>query len=95
MLVFPEHVRLQLDLPEVDRREAVTADGKVHVVPVVGPVNVHFQNRIATCNAMVMGRDEVLLGAIPLEELDVVVDQRNQKLIVNPESPTMPKMVVK
>jgi len=95
MLVIPEHVRLQLDLPEVDRREAVTADGKVHVVPVVGPVNVHFQNRIATCNAMVMGRDEVLLGAIPLEELDVVVDQRNQKLIVNPESPTMPKMVVK
>ena len=75
MLFIPEHVRLQLDLQEVDRRETVTADGEVHVVPVVGPVNVHFQNRIATCNAMVMGRDEVLLGAIPLEELDVVVDQ--------------------
>ena len=95
MLVIPEHIKIQLGLIEIDKREAVTADGEVHVVPVVGPVTVYFKNRIATCNAMVMGTDEVLLGAIPLEELDVVIDQRNQRLVVNPENPTMPKMVVK
>ena len=38
---------IQLGLHEIDKREAVTVDGEVHVVPVVGPVNVHFQNRIA------------------------------------------------
>ena len=95
MLVIPEHLQLQLDIPEIERREAVTADGKVHIVPVVGPVNVHFKNRLATCNAMVIGNDEVLLGAIPLEELDVVMDPRSRTLDVNPESPTMPKMLVK
>ncbi|MCK4659808.1 MAG: clan AA aspartic protease [Phycisphaerae bacterium] len=94
MLVVPEHVRLQLGLEDVTEREALIADGTLHKVPVVGPVNVRFENRLATCNAMVLGTDTVLLGALPLEELDVVIEPRSQTLIVNPENPTMPKMIV-
>jgi len=94
MMVIPEHIRLQLGLDKVAEREALTADGSVHRVPIVGPVNVRFENRLATCNAMVMGHDTVLLGAIPLEEMDVVVEPRTRTLRVNPDNPTMPKMVV-
>lgn len=94
MLVIPEHVKLQLGLEVVEQREVELADGKTNLCDVVGPVEIRFANRRAVSNAFVMG-NEVLLGAIPMEELDVVIDTRNQKLIVNPENPTMPKMKIK
>ncbi len=94
MLVIPEHVKLQLGLEVVEQREVELADGKTNLRDVACPVEIRFANRRAVSNAFVMG-NEVLLGAIPMEELDVVIDTRNQKLIVNPENPTMPKMKIK
>jgi hypothetical protein len=38
---------------------------------------------------MVMG-DTVLLGAIPMESMDVLIDPRRQILIPNPENPNIP-----
>jgi clan AA aspartic protease len=96
MLVVNENVRTQLDLRKVDEKEAVLADGTLRKVDVVGPVDVHFENRATTVRAMVVpGEAEVLLGAIPMEDMDVVVDPRRQRLIVNPESPYLPKMSLK
>lgn len=60
---------------------------------IAGPINVRFANRFATCNAMVMGYETVLLGAIPLDELDMVIDPRSRTIKVNPANPTMPRMV--
>ncbi|HHT9109703.1 MAG TPA: clan AA aspartic protease [Candidatus Brocadiaceae bacterium] len=94
MLVIPDHVKLQLGLEVVEQREVELADGKTNLCDVAGPVEIRFANRRAVSNAFVMG-NEVLLGAIPMEELDVVIDTRNQKLMVNPENPTMPKMKIK
>lgn len=94
MMVIPDHVRIQLGLEQVDQREAELADGKTHVCEVVGPIEIHFANRKAVSNAFVMG-NEVLLGAIPMEELDVIINTREQKLMVNPENPNMPKMKIK
>jgi hypothetical protein len=55
---------------------------------VVGPVDVEFENRKATCNAYVLpGDSEPLLGAIPLEELDVIIHAARQELIINPLHP--------
>jgi hypothetical protein len=35
-----------------------------------------------TCEPWVLpGTDEVLLGAIPLEDMDLIVDPKNQKLV--------------
>ena len=54
----------------------------------VGPVELRFENRATTCRALVLpGDSEVLLGAIPLEDLDVVIHPLRQELIVNPDSP--------
>jgi hypothetical protein len=33
------------------------------------------------------GDAEILLGAIPMEDMDVLIDPRQQKLVVNPKHP--------
>ncbi|NQU20707.1 MAG: clan AA aspartic protease [Candidatus Nealsonbacteria bacterium] len=96
MLVINENIRAQLDLGKVDEKEAVLADGTLRKLDIVGPLDVRFENRATTVRAMVIpGEAEVLLGAIPMEDMDVVIDPRQQKLIVNPESPYLPKMSLK
>ncbi|MBA7607326.1 hypothetical protein ES703_14485 [subsurface metagenome] len=91
MMSIPEHIKVQLDLDIVDYREAELTNGKVEKLPVAGPIEIVFKNRRAVINAFVTG-NEVLLGAIPMEELDVIIDPKKQTLDVNPENPNMPKM---
>ena len=63
---------------------------------IVGPIEVRFENRMAMCNAMVLDGDtEVLLGAIPMEEMDVLIHPKEQKLIVNPAHPYKPQLALK
>ena len=93
LLCLPEHVALQLKLTEFDRREIKTADGKRHVVPYMGPISIKFENRNCIAGALVFG-DQVLLGAVPMEDMDVLVSPARQKLIVNPESPNFATAIV-
>lgn len=96
MLAINESIRTQLDLNKVDEKDATLADGTLRKLDIVGPVDVRFENRATTVRAMVLpGESEVLLGSIPLEDLDVVIDPRQQKLMVNPASPYVPKTVLK
>ena len=93
-LCLPAHVATQLGLEEMDRREVTTADGKSLTVPYVGPVTVRFENRRCLVGALVMG-DEALLGAIPMEDMDILVDPPRQRVMVNPKSPNIPMSVAK
>nr|VFJ89695.1 MAG: clan AA aspartic protease, AF_0612 family [Candidatus Kentron sp. LFY] len=93
-LCIPEHVALQLRLDELYKREVTTADGKKHLVPYMGPLIVTFENRACFSGAMVFG-DQVLLGAIPMEDMDVLVSPSQQALIVNPESPNIAMSIAK
>ena len=93
-LYVPKHVALQLKLDEVDRREVTLADGTKQLIPYVGPIEVTFQNRRCYVGAMVLG-DETLLGAIPMEDLDLVVHPATRTIAVNPESPNIPTSVAK
>ena len=47
------------------------ADERSHVVPYVGPIQIRFQNRTCFTGALVLG-DTVLLGAVPMEDMDLV-----------------------
>ena len=85
-LVIPEHVRLQLDLEPQSRKEVTLADGGKRMVPYVGPIEVRFKNRVAYVGAIVMG-DEVLLGAIPMEDMDLVVVPQDRRVDLNPLNP--------
>ena len=93
-LCIPEHIAIQLDLKELYKREVTTADAKKHLVPYVGPISLKFENRACFTGALVLG-DEVLLGAVPMEDMDVVISPANQSLIVNPESPNIAMSIVK
>ena len=93
-LCIPEHVALQLQLQELEKREVVLADGHRRTVPYMGPVEVRFRNRRCFTRAMVLG-NEVLLGAIPMEDMDLVLNLANQSVTVNPASPNIPHSRVK
>jgi clan AA aspartic protease len=87
-LCIPQHLALQLRLETLEDREVIFADGRKQLIPYAGSIKVKFQNRTGFVGAMIMG-DEVLLGAIPMEDMDVVIHPATQSLIVNPESPNI------
>ena len=93
-LCIPEHIRVQLQLQEVEKREVTTADGRKMLAPYVGPVQIKFENRCCFVGALVLG-DEVLLGAVPMEDMDLIVSPTHRKVVVNPESPNFPQALVK
>jgi clan AA aspartic protease len=83
-----ERINAQLQLPVKRMVPATLADGQIVELSLVGPLEVRFENRVANVDALVLpGNTNVLLGAIPMEDMDVLVDPRNQRLIVNPEHP--------
>ena len=88
-LCLPLDVAAELGLGELERREVALADGSRRLVPYGGPVEVRFGNRRCFVGAMLMG-DEVLLGAIPRSDLDLVIQPLTRTVVVNPASPDMP-----
>ncbi len=96
MLAINEHVRNQLDLRTLDKQEVVLADGTLKEFEIVGPIDIRFENRATTTRAFVLpGETEVLLGSIPMGDMDVLIDRRQEKLVVNPANPYMPKKYLK
>jgi clan AA aspartic protease len=93
-LCIPEHVRLQLNLQVLEHREVTLADGSRRSVPYVGPVQLRFKTRSGFVGALVMG-DQVLLGAIPMEDMDLIVKSGTRSVDVNPESPNIASGICK
>ncbi len=91
-LCIPQQIAFQLNLQQLEEREAIIADGSRRLVPYVGPVKVTFKNRNCFTGAMVMG-DQVLLGAIPMEDMDLVIQPALLSVTVNPLSPNIPMSV--
>lgn len=95
-LTVPQHIAVQLgfDTEEVGTREIILADGSRKVVPMIGPLRVHFADRYCDLSALVLG-DEPLLGAVPMEMMDLVLHPASQTLTVNPASPFVPVALAK
>ncbi len=88
MLAINKRIKHQLGLRVVDKQFSELADGSSIELEIVSPVDVRFSNRATTVRAMVLpGDTESLLGAIPMEDMDVLVDPKQQRLIVNPAHP--------
>jgi clan AA aspartic protease len=79
-------MQLGFDVTEVSQQTVTLADGHQRRVPKIAPVEIAFANRTYVTEAVVLG-DEPLLGVIPLEAMDLVVDPRREELIVNPRHP--------
>lgn len=93
-LCVPAHVALQLKLETVYEREVTTADGSTRPGPYVGPIEVRFDRRASFTGALVLG-DEVLLGAVPMADMDLIVTPSTHTVVVNPRSPNIPSAIVK
>ena len=87
-LCIPAHIQIQLKLEEIEKKEVTLADGGGTLVPYVGPIELRYKNRTGFAGALVMG-DQPLLGAIPMEDMDLVVVPRTREVIVNPDSPNI------
>jgi clan AA aspartic protease len=88
-LCIPEVVVRQLKLEKVEERDITLADGRVVRVDYVGPIKIEVFGRHAFTGGMVTG-NQVLLGAIPMQAMDVLIDPRRHQLIPNPAHPHVP-----
>ena len=93
-LCIPESVREALSLEAISDKEVTLADGSRRRVPYVGPIEIRFKNRVGFAGALVLG-DQVLIGAIPMEDMDLVVVPRTRSLDINPASPDVATTIVK
>ena len=93
-LCIPQHIQIQLQLEEIDTKEVTLADGSRRLVPYVGPVELRYKNRVGFSGALVMG-ETPLLGAIPLEDMDLVVVPKTREVIVNPLNPNVASSIAK
>ena len=91
-LVIPEHLAIQLRLSDLKPREVHLADGSRKLVRYVGPIKVEMMGRDCVTAAVVMG-DQVLLGAIPMQAMDMIVHPRTEQLVPNPVSPNVPSFL--
>jgi len=93
-LCIPQHIALQLQLKSRSQREVQTADGKSHLVDYVSPVRISLLGRECVTGALVIG-NQVLLGAIPMEDMDLIVEPATSRVSVNPLSPNIPLSMAK
>jgi len=93
-LILPSFVVQQLDLQLVGKKNAELANGAVVTVDVTEPVDVHIDGRTVTLEALMTG-NEVLIGQMVLEAIDMQVDCTNQRLIPNPAHPDQPVLKLK
>ena len=93
-LCIPERVALQLQLSQKAPREVQTPDGKSHLVRYDSPVKISMLGRECVTGALVFG-NQVLLGAILMEDMDFVVEPSRQCVTVNPLSPNIPLSLAK
>lgn len=95
-LAINERIQRKLGLPHLRTSLAELADGSKISVNVVGPVSVKFKNRETVAYAHVLPHNaEPLLGAIPMEDMDLVVNPRKQQLDFNPAHPDEPVIKLK
>ena len=91
MLSINETMRTKLGLRNIGYESYELADNSKQQFEVVGPVSVYFANRNTMCLALVLpGDTDPLLGVIPMEDMDVILNPRLQTIIVHPDHPDMP-----
>jgi clan AA aspartic protease len=81
-LVIDDNTCKQLGLEVVGTESTTLADGSKAFYQLAGPVEVHWKNRRTSCDAIVLpNADEILLGAIPLEAMDLMVHPRTEEVV--------------
>jgi len=81
-LVINEEVREKLGLDIIGLEPGTLADGKQEMYKLAGPLEVNWKNRRTSCDALVLpDAKHVLLGAIPLEGMDLAINPREEAVV--------------
>ena len=81
-LVISEELRKKLGLAVIGTRTVTLAGGSKTSCDVAEPVQICWKDRTSLIRPWVMPDEEdILLGVIPLEEMDLIVDPINQMLV--------------
>jgi clan AA aspartic protease len=91
-MIVTEHVARELgfDLEETSTYSLWVADARRVRVPRIQPVQIRLDDRTYVTEAAVLG-DECLMGVIPLEALDLIVDPKHHRVTPNPAHPDGPE----
>lgn len=91
MLVIPGWLQENLNFPVIRRQQVKYANEKTETKDVVYGVEVEVCGRKTVTTAVVEPQKKYgLLGAIVMEELDLIVEPRELKVYPNPRSPDIP-----
>ena len=78
-IVINEDTREKLGLEIVGTESGTLADGTKEEYNMAGPLEVWWKDRRVTCDALVLPTArEILLGAIPLEAMDLTINPRRE-----------------
>jgi len=81
-MVITEELREKLGLSIKGERTVLIANGQRVHCKVTEPVDIHWKNRSSSQRAVIIpGAEKVLLGAIPLEDMDLMVNPVTQEVV--------------
>ncbi|MHC4201836.1 MAG: clan AA aspartic protease [Planctomycetota bacterium] len=91
MLVLPQNIVDELGLRKIEKRTVRYADNRTAVKTLYGVVRLEINGRAGDFDVIAEAEGtQPLLGQIPLEHLDLIVDPVARKVLPNPRSPDMP-----
>ena len=95
-LAINENIRQQLGLRVRQQLDISLADGTKRRLDVAGPVRLKFRDRDCITDTFVLPEiEEPLIGAVPMELMDLVVIPAESKLDYNPKDPVGPFYSIK
>jgi hypothetical protein len=80
-LIINEATRIALGLNTLGSRPVDTANGLSQMCNIAESVMVCWGTRYMVCQPLVFPSGDILLGAIPLEDMDLMVDIVEQRLV--------------
>jgi clan AA aspartic protease len=81
-LIIDEKLFEQLGLDSIAEREITLANDAKETCKVTEPLEIHWEDRFVAMSAVVVkGASEFLLGVLPLEGMDLMVDTVNRRLV--------------
>ena len=90
-LTIHEEIRSKLGLRKRNAIDVLLADGTKRTLEVAGPVKIRFKDRDCITDAFVLpNNEEPLLGAVPMELMDLIIIPSAEKLDYNPLHPDGP-----
>ncbi len=90
-LAINEKIKNELGLRVRQQLNISLADGTRRTPDVAGPIRLKFQDRDCITDAFVLpDNEEPLIGAVPMELMDLVIVPTQNKLMYNPLHPDGP-----